>query len=264
MGNPLYRIVNGDLTEGAKIILRRIEIGEIVLNNVPVSIIHTIDAPLLIGQSALKKFGNFSIDYSNNLLITGKADSCKSIENPKDIYDYFVRANLKWDQGNYIGAIQDHSKIIEIDSTNWFAFYSRGVIKDELKDFYGAIQDYNRSIEIDQTKAYPFFGRAVAKQKLNDYYGALQDLNKSIEIDSIDSYAFYCRGFLKGELNDNLGAIQDFSRSIEINPNYSDAYYYRGLVKISMVNFNGACLDFSKAAELGMEEANIMINEYCK
>lgn len=70
-GVEYYRIANGDVEEGTKIILKKLELGDKTLYNVEASIVHSISAPLLLGQSALEKFGKFSVDYSANTLTLG-------------------------------------------------------------------------------------------------------------------------------------------------------------------------------------------------
>ena len=67
--NEKYEIANGDIVEGTKIILRKIQIGNLLLENVEASVVHTSTAPLLLGQSALEKLGDIKIDYANQQLI---------------------------------------------------------------------------------------------------------------------------------------------------------------------------------------------------
>lgn len=63
LGTQQYRISDGSITEGTVINLRQVKIGNKVLHNVQASIVHNLEAPLLLGQSALSKFGKVSIDY---------------------------------------------------------------------------------------------------------------------------------------------------------------------------------------------------------
>lgn len=64
-----YKIANGEIAEGTIINLKNLEIGEIKLYNVQVSVMHNLNAPLLLGQSALSKLGSIEFNYSNNTLI---------------------------------------------------------------------------------------------------------------------------------------------------------------------------------------------------
>lgn len=53
---------NGDVSEGAIINLKSIKIGGRTLNNVKASVVHNLNAPLLLGQTVLEQFGKISID----------------------------------------------------------------------------------------------------------------------------------------------------------------------------------------------------------
>jgi aspartyl protease family protein len=59
---------NGDITEGTIIVLRSVKIGDRTLTDVEASVVHNLKAPLLMGLSALEKFGQISIDYKKEEL----------------------------------------------------------------------------------------------------------------------------------------------------------------------------------------------------
>jgi clan AA aspartic protease (TIGR02281 family) len=69
IGTEYYRLANGEITEGTTINLKKIEIGDLVLENVRASIVHALEAPLLLGQSALSRLGSIEFDYTNSTLI---------------------------------------------------------------------------------------------------------------------------------------------------------------------------------------------------
>ena len=62
-----YQIADGSIVEGMKINIKTIDIDGIILQNVKATIIDSQSAPLLLGQSAIKRLGRYSID--NDLLI---------------------------------------------------------------------------------------------------------------------------------------------------------------------------------------------------
>lgn len=64
VGNHQYQIANGDIEEDTIIKLKTVEIGNRKLYNVQASVVNNLQAPLLLGQSALNKFGKISIDYN--------------------------------------------------------------------------------------------------------------------------------------------------------------------------------------------------------
>ncbi len=75
IGTEYYRIANGDIQEGTKITLKEIAIGKLKLYNVKASIVHSLSAPLLLGQTALSKLGKIEFDYANNTLTIKDAPS---------------------------------------------------------------------------------------------------------------------------------------------------------------------------------------------
>lgn len=65
-----YQTASGDIIENQIIYLREVQIGGLILTDVKASVSSTTKAPLLLGQSALSKFGEFTFNYtSNNLII---------------------------------------------------------------------------------------------------------------------------------------------------------------------------------------------------
>lgn len=67
-GSEYYQIADGSISEGTIINLKSVTIGNKTLYNVKASVVHNVEAPLLLGQSALSKFGKISIDYKRNEL----------------------------------------------------------------------------------------------------------------------------------------------------------------------------------------------------
>ena len=68
-GKRYYQVANGQINEGTVITLREVKIGDAVLHNVDASVVKSQKAPLLLGQSAMERFGTITIDNKNNKLI---------------------------------------------------------------------------------------------------------------------------------------------------------------------------------------------------
>ena len=64
-----YRTASGDIVEGTKVRLRSVKVGELELNNIEASVVHSQNAPLLFGQSALGKLVKITIDNKNNEIV---------------------------------------------------------------------------------------------------------------------------------------------------------------------------------------------------
>lgn len=69
IGEEYYQMANGTIEEGTILNLQSVSVGGRVVRNVKASVMHNMDAPLLLGQSFLSNFGTVTIDYENNCLI---------------------------------------------------------------------------------------------------------------------------------------------------------------------------------------------------
>jgi clan AA aspartic protease (TIGR02281 family) len=73
IGKMIYSMANGANEESKTIMLRRLEIGGLVLTNVFASIVENREAEMLIGQSAMQNLATIMIDNQNKqIVITGK------------------------------------------------------------------------------------------------------------------------------------------------------------------------------------------------
>lgn len=68
LGQQRFQDATGGISVGTVVNLRTVEIGGIVLQNVEATVVDNIAAPLLLGQTALAKFGKVTIDYNNNTI----------------------------------------------------------------------------------------------------------------------------------------------------------------------------------------------------
>ena len=69
IGENDYKLADGTVVKSNVINLRSLKIGEFEIKNVRASVSKSIDSPLLLGQSALKKLGKYQIDNEKLLLI---------------------------------------------------------------------------------------------------------------------------------------------------------------------------------------------------
>jgi len=68
LGSIFFQDATGTVSEGTQIVLKSVKIGTREIYNVKASVVHNLDAPLLLGQSALAEFGKVTIDYNNKLI----------------------------------------------------------------------------------------------------------------------------------------------------------------------------------------------------
>ena len=107
-------------------------------------------------------------------------------------------------------------------------YFDRGYTKVESDDYLGAIADYDKAIELDPNYAAAYNNRGCTYDALKQYDKAIADCNKSIELDPNNAaYAYDSRGTVFKHLEQYDKAIADYNKAIELDPNYATAHYNR-------------------------------------
>lgn len=177
--------------------------------------------------------------------------------------EYTQKGKELYEKNEYMEALLNFNKAIEVDPNYSIAYYMRGNIKEAFEDHHGAMKDYNTSLEKNNKFADAFFVRGNVKMKLQDYYGAIADYGAAITLNENYIEAYYNRGKAKQFLQAYEDAINDCTKIIQINPRNIDAYYMRGILRIDFGDLKNGCLDLSKAGELGDLKAYESIKEKC-
>jgi len=202
-GSTYSQIANGEIVKNTTIKLREIEIAGIKLFDVNANVIHELSAPLLLGQSAIKKLGRIQISGNELILMDVSVNSTKlnNITDPKTAIDFYNNANADYINKNYSSAIENYTNALEINPKFAEAYYWRGSAKrNTFQDNNGAIADFTKAIEINPKFSDAYYSRGFVKCHnfpKNDYAGALLDYNKAIEIDTKNANYYFSRGELK-------------------------------------------------------------------
>ncbi|QJD29332.1 retropepsin-like aspartic protease family protein [Methylococcus geothermalis] len=64
----IYQFADGSQAKSFRFRLRSVSIGNKHFENIPCSIANSLKAPMLLGQSALKRLGKYTIDYEKGTL----------------------------------------------------------------------------------------------------------------------------------------------------------------------------------------------------
>ncbi|ERM80245.1 hypothetical protein P872_22260 [Rhodonellum psychrophilum GCM71 = DSM 17998] len=64
-----FQDATGKISEGTKVNLREVKIDNMILENVEALVIDNVNAPLLLGQTVLERFGSIEIDNVNGEII---------------------------------------------------------------------------------------------------------------------------------------------------------------------------------------------------
>lgn len=69
LNTEYFQDATGKISEGTKVNLREVKIGDMILYNVEALVIDNVNAPLLLGQTVLERFGSIEIDNVNGQII---------------------------------------------------------------------------------------------------------------------------------------------------------------------------------------------------
>ena len=117
--------------------------------------------------------------FYRGLACQNRADSAKDPTEKQDLY---------------CKAIESYTKVIELDSGNVKAYYSRGSIYSLRKEFPEAIPDFNKVIELNPEHVEAYYSRGSTYLNMKEPSEAIQDFSKIITLDSGNAEAYYSRG----------------------------------------------------------------------
>lgn len=136
-GTSYAKIANGDIVENTEVLLREIEIGGMKIYNVKASISHSVDAPLLLGLSAIQKLGSIQIDGTR--LIINNGVGRKSDEKA---YEYYQKGFQCIENEQYNEALEYLDVALQYaESSNY-----KSAIYGEMARVYHAVKNYDMCV----------------------------------------------------------------------------------------------------------------------
>ncbi|HXB45545.1 MAG TPA: tetratricopeptide repeat protein, partial [Puia sp.] len=176
--------------------------------------------------------------------------------NPKSGQLYLDRGLFWIDKKNYKNAIDDFSNVIDLNSNDAFAYYSRGRCQLSVnhvdlaaKDFESARQNgLNASyIKNIQTFADHLFNQASQKFDKGEKDSAIKMIDMAIAVDPYNSAYHFSRGEYYFSINNYKEAIHSYDEAVRLNSSYADAFYKRGLSYYHLADYKTALKDFKDA-----------------
>ena len=182
-----------------------------------------------------------------------------------DAEEYISRGVEAVQRGQYLDAIENFTKAIELKPDCAEAYYDRGLAYHNLVyhslayfskgEYAQAIQDYTKAIELKPDYAEAYYARGSAYGSQDENYRAVQDFTKAIELKPDYAEAYAARGGnynIQGEFD---RAIQDSTKAIELKPDCDRAYAVRGDAYGGQGEFDRAIQDLTKTIELCPDDA---------
>jgi tetratricopeptide (TPR) repeat protein len=144
---------------------------------------------------------------------------------------------------------------------NYLAYWNRAAMKEKLGDFIGARDDYTKVLQINPSAVNVYVDRAHLNLKLKDFVKAKSDVDKLLKYDSKSLAALKLKAHYYFTLKDRPNEIKAYDEILIYHPADKKILLKRGLAKLSIKR--DGCPDLRKAGELGALEAFSFIKQYC-
>lgn len=171
-GRNYSQVANGDIVEGMTVNLREVEIGGLPLKNVEASVVQSLSAPLLFGQTAIQKLGPIKLD--GDKLIIGKVSALNEEQRKKKSSDLNTQAYLANQSGRPEEAIKLYNQANEVYP---LAINYDGLcyVYSELGRKEDAIKASERALSLEPSNIQYKYNYAVALYK-GEKYEAAQEI----------------------------------------------------------------------------------------
>jgi tetratricopeptide (TPR) repeat protein len=152
--------------------------------------------------------------YSKGDFVTCRTFIDKLIPKYNDPNLFAYRGYTFYLEKNFVNAITDFSKAIDLNQNDPRYYLSRGDAYYANRDLSNAILDYSKTIDLNPIDPRGYFARGNAYYMNKDFIKSLIDLSKGLKIYPYNTDAYFLKGLMKSELGDRRGAISDYDSII--------------------------------------------------
>ena len=166
----------------------------------------------------------------------------------KDVF--FMRGRQALADGRYALAIENFNVLTQLDTTDYWNYFFRGIAKYNLGDLRGAKRDFDRSVRLNPVFTSGYHYRGITESRFGNYDEALTDLQKAIELRPGYVGLYFSRGvtyFLSQQFEKAVG---DFDLYIRKEPKDPSAYLNRGASYLFLGDTLKAVNYYNKAIKL--------------
>ncbi|MBD2135843.1 tetratricopeptide repeat protein [Sphaerospermopsis sp. FACHB-1094] len=125
---------------------------------------------------------NPQIFYEQKKIIKEIESQDDFLDNNDDIIDYKHRGNIRYELGEYEGAIEDYNQAIKINANDEDIYYDRGNAHFDLGNYEAAINDFSKVIKIKPNYTDAYYHRGNARLIIGDKQGAIEDFQKAADL----------------------------------------------------------------------------------
>ena len=225
-------VANGTIEENMEVILKEVELGGIVLNNIKAFVSRQFDAPLLLGQSVIQELGPIQLDGNKLIITTKNSQSDEALI--KTLTD---QALSLAEYGDLDESLEVSMRVVRMtnDPVALSMIYDNiGFIHYSKNDLQKAADAYKRATELNPSNVMSNYNFGVMLYELGQYEKAATVFKNLIYNNSrsrlvADAYAYL--GDSQMELGEFSNARDSYLASLRARPtsqaDFGLADYYR-------------------------------------
>ncbi|EQA52093.1 tetratricopeptide repeat protein [Leptospira kmetyi] len=183
---------------------------------------------------------------------------------PGDASGYYNRGLAQYTLKQYNVAVKDFEKAVEIDPNKTGAFLYKGYANEMLRDCPTAVEDFQKAIDLGEKYNAELYGHKARCENTDENYDdALKDAQKAVNLDKKDAYAYFELAYAQYGLGRYQDSAVTYTKVLQLTPKDEVAFHNRGLAYVFLKKNAAACKDFQKSLDLGYADAKNRLKEYC-
>jgi tetratricopeptide (TPR) repeat protein len=205
---------------------------------------------------------NILLRQAQNLRLAGFPPAPIARSTPID--DAIVNARVKYEQGDYPGAIRDYDRAIQLDPNRSEAYTLRGGTR---------LTSINRKLltlvtqesKTGDAKTGKIFDNTVYRRYRDEYNLVLADYEKSFQLEPQDlgaQFALAGSADIYNKLGEYPKALERIDRAIALAPNSDTFYAQRANIYAAMGNDAKALADFDRAIAINPQLTDYLVQKY--
>ena len=199
--------------------------------------------------------------------------------NPSDKNASFGRALDFMVLQDLAEAVDDYSRVIQLDPEFVMAYFNRAVVRYKQMEF-NDFGDETKEMGALSLNLETLSGKRISTAKISpvrpntdtpaqpiidetkrnyEFSLIIRDYDTVIQLNPDFVFAYFNRANIRCLQRDYRTALLDYSEAIKRNPDFAEAYFNRGLTRLYIGDTDSGIEDLSKAGELGIVNAYSII-----
>ena len=168
----------------------------------------------------------------------------------KDFEKFFKIADEAQQEGDFVKALDNIEKCIEIEPENVHCLFSRALILAELDRADESLEVFEEIIEIDDPEFasmlhYVYYSIGMIYDEMEVIDKALENFNRCIKLKPDFAEAHYQKGVCLFDIEENNKALESLNKALELESDYFEAVFARGHVYVEIGEIKKALEDFN-------------------